>query len=131
MSFTDLFESGAHSTYKKALINSKSDDTVLTICMNKGWENATHRMLRNSTFKMWESDGFSSVGQRPGEFDIVGKNSSGRTIERYSFSAPTIGVTGNIEAMVLYAGKSIDSINDIKSASNIINDIWSEYLINL
>ena len=128
--FVASHESGAHPVYKENLVNSKSDDTVLTVCMNKGWDNASHRIIRNSTFKMWESDGCAKIGNRPGEFDIIGKNISGANIERYSYSAPTIGVEGNIEAMTLYAGTSVDNINETKSASTIVKDIWNEYLKN-
>ena len=123
-------ESGAHSIYKESLVNSKSEHTVLTVCMNKGWDNASHRIIRNSTFKMWESNGCARIGNRPGEFDIIGKSISNTNIERYSFSAPIFGVTGNIEAMTLYAGTSVNNINEIKSASNIVKDIWNEYLNN-
>lgn len=120
-------ESGAHQIYKETLVNSKTDDTVLTVCMNKGWDNATHRIIRNSTFNLWESDGCPSVGNRPGEHDILGKNPVGKDIERYSFSAPTSNVSGEIEAMTLYAGTSVNDINNIKSAGKIIEDIWKEY----
>ena len=128
--FVASHESGAHPVHKENLINSKSDDTVLTVCMNKGWDNASHRIIRNSTFKMWESDGCAKTGNRPGEFDIIGKNISGANIERYSYSAPTIGFEGNIEAMTLYAGTSVVNINETKSASTIVKDIWNEYLKN-
>ncbi|MEM5565914.1 nitronate monooxygenase [Psychroserpens sp. AS72] len=126
--FVASIESGAHQIYKENLVNSNSDDTVLTVCMNKGWDNASHRIIRNTTFKMWESDGCAKIGNRPGEFDILGKNVSGKNIERYSFSAPVSGVSGNIEAMTLYAGTSVNNINNIKSASDIVKDIWDEYL---
>ncbi|MCO4821809.1 MAG: nitronate monooxygenase [Flavobacteriaceae bacterium] len=126
--FVASYESGAHPIYKDHLVNSKEDDTVLTVCMNKGWDNATHRVIKNSTFKMWESDGCAKTGSRPGEFDILGKNASAVNIERYSFSAPTAEVTGHIEAMTLYAGTSVNNINETKSASNIVKDIWDDYL---
>ncbi len=79
---------------------------------------------------MWESDGCAKTGSRPGEFDILGKNASGINIERYSFSAPSIGVKGNIEAMTLYAGIGVDKVNEIKSASAIVKDVWNEYINN-
>lgn len=120
-------ESGAHQIYKETLVNSKTDDTVLTVCMNKDWDNAAHRIIRNSTFNQWESHGCAIVGNRPGEHDVLGKNPTGKDIERYSFSAPTAHVSGEIEAMTLYAGTSVRDINSIKSAGEIIKDIWKDY----
>ena len=46
----------------------------------------------------------------------------------YISGSALIGVTGDIEAMVFYAGKSVDNIESIKSAKSIIEDIWDEYL---
>jgi len=121
-------ESIAHSVYKESLVSSKSDDTVLTVCMNKGWDNSISRIIRNSTFRMWESAGCPVISNRPGEFDVIGKNLKGDDIERYSISAPAAGVTGDIEAMTFYAGKSLNNINGVKSVKNIIEDVWNEYL---
>jgi nitronate monooxygenase len=121
-------ESGAHKTYKENLVHSKSDDTVLTVCMNKGWDNATHRIVRNSTFKLWESDGCTTIGNRPGEYDIIGESLSKTPIERYDYNAPRAGVTGNIEAMTQYAGKSVDNIHSINSVETILKSIWNEHL---
>jgi len=125
--FVATKESGAHLEYKKALIDATLDDTVLTVCMNKGWDNSIHRILRNSTFINWESNGCPKVGKRPGESDILGRNLAGKSIERYSFSAPTIGVTGNIEAMTQYAGNSIQNINDIPSVADLMHRIMKEF----
>ena len=58
-------ESIAHSVYKESLVSSKSDDTVLTVCMNKGWDNSISRIIRNSTFRMWESAGCPVISNRP------------------------------------------------------------------
>tara|TARA_R110002073_G_scaffold89852_5_gene212473 strand:- start:41392 stop:42387 length:996 start_codon:yes stop_codon:yes gene_type:complete len=126
--FVATKESGAHPDYKKALVISKLNDTVLTVCMNKGWDNSIHRILRNSTFNNWETHGCPKVGNRPGEYDILGTNSLDKKIERYSFSAPVNGVSGNIEAMTQYAGKSIQNINDIPSVSELIERILKDFL---
>ena len=126
--FVVSLESGAHPFYKETLVKANSDDTVLTACMNKGWENSTSRIIRNSTFSMWEADGCALIGNRPGEFDQLGTSPTGKSIERYSISVPTIGFTGEVEAMAMYVGTSVQHINEVKSASDIIKDIWAEYL---
>ncbi len=121
-------ESGAHALYKETLVASGSEDTVLTVCMNKGWGSTFHRIIKNSTFKMWETEGCPIIGNRPGELDVIGKNPKGIDIERYSISAPTVGVTGDIEAMTCYAGTGLDNITEIKPASVIVEEIWNEYI---
>lgn len=125
--FVATKESGAHQEYKNAIVDSTLNDTVLTVCMNKGWDNSIHRILRNSTFINWEAHGCPKVGNRPGEFDILGSNPTGKDIERYSFSAPTIGVSGNIEAMTHYAGNSIQNIKDIPSVAELMERIMIEF----
>ena len=126
--FVASIESGAHAVYKEALITSNSNDTVLTVCMNKGWDNAHHRIIRNSTFNQWEADGCNAIGNRPGEFDTIAKHSDGTAVERYSFSAPILGDQGHIEAMTMYAGHSVNHIHQLKSARDIVSDIWNDYL---
>jgi nitronate monooxygenase len=121
-------ESAAHDQYKKALINSNSEDTVFTTCMNKGWDNATHRILRNSTFKMWESAGCPSPGTRPGETDIIATYGRNKTIERYSVESPNRRYSGDIEAMAVYAGTGVNDISDAPGVEEIINRVWSEFL---
>jgi nitronate monooxygenase len=123
-------EAAAHDNYKNALVSSGSTDTVMTTCMNKGWDNATHRILRNSTFKMWESAGCPKPGDRPGESDIISrsKNAPQHGVERYSINSPGVQYTGDIEAMAAYAGTGIDDITDVPGAADIVERIWQEFL---
>ena len=125
--FVASSESGAHQDYKIALTKSKSEDTALTVCMNKGWDSSLHRIIRNSSFNNWESAGCPVPGQRPGENDIIARTGTGNPIERYSFSAPTTQVTGEIEAMTQYAGTSVDKIDSVDSVAQIIDNIWRDY----
>jgi len=123
-------ESAAHDDYKRALVAASADDTVMTTCMNKGWDNATHRVLRNSTFRMWESDGCPSPGSRPGEKDTVARSGSVEQsgVERYSINSPGSHYVGNVEAMANYAGMSVDSILDTPGAGEIVERVWQEFL---
>lgn len=128
--FVATKESGAHDIYKNSLVSANAEDTVFTTCMNKGWNNATHRILRNSTFEMWESDGCSVIGKRPGEKDFIAKYGESTNVERYSINSPGDFYTGNIEAMANYAGTSVNDINDIPTVSEIIKRIWKEFKNN-
>ena len=126
--FVATVESQGHKIYKNALMKSNAEDTVFTTCMNKGWDNATHRILRNSTFNMWESDGCSAIGNRPGETDTIARYGESTSVERYSINSPGNFYTGNIEAMANYAGTSVSDINDIPTVPELINRIWKEFL---
>ena len=55
--FVATREAGAHEEYKSSIIRAKASDTALTVCFHDGWENATHRVLRNRTL-----DPSSTVG---------------------------------------------------------------------
>lgn len=125
--FVATQESGAHADYKERLVKSTYEDTVLTVCMNKGWDNAIHRILKNSTHSTWEASGCPQIGDRPGELDVLGVNQNGESIERYSFDSPQNGVTGNTEAMALYAGLSVKHITDIPIVNEVIQRVWTEY----
>jgi nitronate monooxygenase len=120
-------ESYAHDEYKQALTQASGDDTVLTICFNKGWPPAQHRALRNNTYAMWEAAGSPPQGERPGEKDIVAYRSDGRGIERYSSASPRSRFTGNITDLAMYAGQGVTNIKDIPSAQELIVRIWKEF----
>ncbi len=120
-------ESLAHEIYKRELVAAKASDTALTVCFNRGWEYAAHRVVRNSVFQEWEGAGSPAVGQRPGEGDTVGYSASGEAIFRYEDVAPRIGMTGSIEAMCLYAGASCEGIDDIPSAQEIVARLAEEF----
>ena len=62
-------ESNAHDVYKRALVEAKENDTVYTNCFNREWE-AMHQVLRNPTFREWESLACPTEGNRPGESSV-------------------------------------------------------------
>jgi nitronate monooxygenase len=93
---------------------------VLTHLFDKGWPGAAHRVLRNSTIRMWEAAGCPAPGSRPGEHDQVAATLGGAPIERYSDVIPSLGVTGDLEALALYAGETAARINDVLPASEIV-----------
>jgi nitronate monooxygenase len=125
--FVATAESRAHEVYKKSLVSAKAEDTVFTTCMNKGFGNTTHRILRNSTFEMWESVGCPPEDKRPGEKDIIVKVGEDYEVERYSINSPGNQYEGNIEAMANYAGKSVNDIHDIPTVAELIRRIWKEF----
>lgn len=124
--FVATRESRAHDDYKRLLIAATASDTVLTTCFDIGWPQAPHRVLRNSTFETWEAQGCPPSGQRPGERDAVAQASSGASILRYEDTAPQQGMTGDIEAMCLYAGMGVGAVTDIPAAGDLVKRLWAE-----
>ena len=125
--FVATQESLAHTEYKQALLNADEKATVFTICLSKGWEHATHRILRNDTVEMWEAAGCPQPGQRPNEHEIVAYQPNGRPIERYQDLTPVKGMTGNVTALGMYSGTGVAKINDLPTAQALIERLWQEY----
>ena len=121
--FVATQESRAHPDYKAALVQASAKDTALTICFNGGWENAAHRVLRNSTLENWEASGCPPVGERPGEGEKVGSTANGEAIYRYEDTAPRVGHSGKVEAMCRYAGTSVDSVRDIPTVAQLMPEL--------
>ncbi|KXI30972.1 NAD(P)H-dependent flavin oxidoreductase [Paraglaciecola hydrolytica] len=122
-------ESAAHADYKASLVKAKSEDTVFTVCFNRGWSNAPHRVLRNNTFENWESAGCPRLENSPGVNDIIGHFANGREAARYSYSLPIKGMTGQVSDAPMYAGKGVEYIDDIPTVAEIIDRIWHEYVV--
>lgn len=125
--FVATQESLAHADYKRALLAADARDTVLTVCLTKGWVNAPHRILRNGTFTMWEAAGCPPEGQRPGERDVVAHRANGDPLERYAVNPPTEGMTGAVVDLGMYAGQGVGSVKDIPAAGDLVRRLWREY----
>ena len=121
-------EANASPIYQSLIAKANENDTVYAERLfNVGWDNAPHRVLRNSTVKNWENAGKPSVGNRPNEYEIIAQKQNGETIERYGDDIPTQTTTGDLEALALYCGQSVGLIDDtIKSANDIIVEIMKE-----
>lgn len=119
-------ESEISDFYGQKLVEAGEHSTVYTNCYNNGW-NAMHRVLRNSTFLNWVAAGCPLEGKKPGEGEVVAKGEPGYDIMRYSGHEPNQGVTGDLEAMCMYAGEGVKKIHDIPSASELIERLWKEF----
>jgi nitronate monooxygenase len=118
-------EAGAHPFYKEMLLQAKETDTFYSCLFDMVWPNAPHRALRNSTFNNWEAAGRPPSGQRPGEGDVIAHWADGRPIVRYG-TIPYPGITGEIEAMALYAGQSVGLVKSIQPAGEIVRELADE-----
>ena len=115
--FVASHEASAHPEYKQRLVESAATDTLLCEVFDVGWTDAPHRVLRNSTVRAWEAAGRPSNGHRPGEGDVVAYFSNGTPVRRYEDMPPLDGMTGEVEALALYAGESVERIDAILPAA--------------
>ncbi|MEO0438422.1 MAG: nitronate monooxygenase [Pseudomonadota bacterium] len=120
-------ESLAHPDYKAALLAAGADATVRTRIFDIGWPDAPLRTLLNSTYRMWEEAGRPSPGTRPGEGEIIMRIGEDFEIPRYSMLPPMRGMSGKIEAAVMYAGVGVSRVDEIKPAAEIVLDLASGY----
>ena len=119
-------EANAHDDWKRRIVAARETETVHTELFDLGWPNAPHRVLRNSTYDLWDAAGRPPSGQRPGESELVSRQPDGESLLRYSASCPMPGATGEIEATCLYAGQSAGLVHDIVAAGELVRRIGAE-----
>ena len=78
--------------------------------------------------KAWEAAGRPGSGSRPGEGEVIGRNRLDDPVERYSSDSPMVGSTGDIEAMVMYAGQGVEIVRDVRPAGEIVGEIAADAL---
>ena len=66
------------------------------------------------------------LGQRPGEGDVVARTSAGADVLRYQSKTPSADLTGDIEAISMWAGQGVSMVRAVQSASGIVLDIVNE-----
>jgi nitronate monooxygenase len=110
--FVAARESGAHPRYVEALITASADDTVVTETFSTDWPDAPHRVLRSSME--------AAMGNQT---ETVGYAESGWEVPRRHPRPPDRDTTGNIEAMALYAGESVDGVTRVQPAEQIVHEL--------
>ena len=120
-------ESGAHPVYQQLLADAAETDTVHSTLFDRGWLDAPHRTLRNSTVRAWQDAGEPPSGDRPGEDEVVARRHDGSEIRRYAVSPPSVAVaTGEPEAMAVYAGQGVGLITRPEPAADIVRRLMRE-----
>jgi NAD(P)H-dependent flavin oxidoreductase YrpB (nitropropane dioxygenase family) len=119
-------ESRAHPAYKQRIVDSVAKDTVYTTDLyDISWPGAPTRTLRNRTFVEWDATGRPPTGKRPGEGSSIGQMRlpSGETIDfmRYGGAgSPLAGFEGDLDYVAMWAGESVEVINDVLPARTIV-----------
>jgi nitronate monooxygenase len=113
-------ESFAHSYHKQRLIAAGPGDTVLTEAFHINWPHgAKVRVLTNSVTRGERGDPFAKSRT------IIG-DETGRPIYLFSTDSPLRSMTGDFEAMALYAGTGVGRVDGIIGAADRVRAIATE-----
>ena len=117
-------EAPVHEDYRRRLIAAAETDAQwYANLFETGWPDAPHRALRNSTAQAWEAAGCPGPGGRPGEREPIARQADGRPVVRYSSALPLAGMSGDIEALSMWAGQSVALARRIQPAADIVAEL--------
>ncbi|MFL5586302.1 MAG: NAD(P)H-dependent flavin oxidoreductase [Ktedonobacteraceae bacterium] len=119
-------EADAHQVYKEKVLQAVETDTVYSRLFDGSWPDAPHRTLHNTTLTNWEASGSPPSGERPSEGEVIATRADGFPVMRYSASLPSEGMTGELEALALYAGQSAGLVSRLQSAHDIVKELADE-----
>ena len=109
--FLGSFEADIHLTYQRLLLAAEADDTEFTGVFDVGWPDAPHRVLASAVA--------AAISAGPDPVAYVGE----MEVPRRSSTPPNSKTVGQIEAMALYAGRSVGSVRMIQSAASIVDEL--------
>jgi nitronate monooxygenase len=121
--FLSASEANIHDVYRDRVLACSGDDVVYSELFDNGWPRAPLHSLQNSTIELWRSAGCPSSPQRPRENEIVARRGDGSNIPRYHFGSPTRDVSGQVEAMALYAGEAVGLVRSRQPAAAIVGEL--------
>lgn len=104
-------EADIHPVYLAGLITAEADDAEYTELFAVGWPDAPQRVLASAVAAA-RSEGPDPVG-------YLGET----PLPRRGTTPPVRGTTGQIEAMALYAGRSVGAVQRVDPAAVIINEL--------
>lgn len=118
-------ESFAHDYHKERLVKARSSDTLLTEIFHINWPpRCLVRVLANSATR----------GERGAPFGdartVIGEE-EGRPIHLFSTDSPLRSMTGDFEAMALYAGAGVGRIDAVVPAAERIARLARDAAVQL
>ncbi len=113
--FVATTESGSHPDYIQALIGASAADTAIATAFSGMWPDAPHRALRSAVAAVE-----TYKGDSVGEMDM---GPTRMTIPRGAVPSPTTNTTGEISAMALYAGESVNKVVRVQSAAEVVREL--------
>ncbi|MEM7378232.1 MAG: nitronate monooxygenase [Pseudomonadota bacterium] len=124
--FLAAAEADLADTYREHILKANPADTVYTTVFDRGWPDAPHRVLRNSTYLAWAAAGCPPRERRPGADDVLATDGSGFEVQRYLSHTATSDVHGDVEALALWAGQGVGLVNRVQPAAEIVAEIAEE-----
>lgn len=113
-------ESFAHDYHKQRIVEAGADATVHTDAFHVNWPPGSHvRVLPNSVTRGARGDPFFH------QADVIGAEGE-RPIRLFSTDSPLRSMTGDYEAMALYAGQGAGRISNIIPAAQRIAEIATD-----
>lgn len=113
-------ESFAHAYHKERIVAAYEGDSVLTEAFHINWPaGAKVRVLANSVTQGKHGDPFTSART------VIG-DEEGRPIYLFSTDSPLRSMTGEFEAMALYAGTGVGQISEVTTAAECLRRIVSD-----
>ncbi|HET7467364.1 MAG TPA: nitronate monooxygenase, partial [Candidatus Dormibacteraeota bacterium] len=124
-------EAWTHRVYKERIVSSTAADTLLTTLFDVWWPDAPHRVLRNRVVREWEAAGRPSPGSRPREDLPAGRRRRPWSDDLQEWPRYAVGIIppdfeGDPEDAPMWAGTSVDSIDSIKPAAEIVRELAAE-----
>jgi NAD(P)H-dependent flavin oxidoreductase YrpB (nitropropane dioxygenase family) len=124
--FAASAEAQSHPRYRELLLAATETATYHGTVFDGGWPDAPHRTLRNQTIETWLDAGKPASGQRPGEGEVLATDPAGNAVSRYQSTSPHKELTGDIDALSLWAGQSVGLVHEILPVRDIVQGIATE-----
>jgi NAD(P)H-dependent flavin oxidoreductase YrpB (nitropropane dioxygenase family) len=124
--FLAASEADVHPDYRRRILAAGESDTFYGTLFDRGWPDAPHRTLRNSTVDAWERAGRPAPGSRPGENDEPASRSDGSPVNRYASATPTTTMRGDVEPLSQWAGQGVGLVTREESAAEIVESLVAE-----
>jgi nitronate monooxygenase len=119
-------EAEIHPDYRRRILAAGEADTFYGTVFDRGWPDAPHRTLRNSTVEAWERAGRPASGSRPGESDEPASRPDGSPVNRYASATPTAELVGDVEPLAHWAGQGVGLVTREASAAEIVESLVTE-----
>jgi NAD(P)H-dependent flavin oxidoreductase YrpB (nitropropane dioxygenase family) len=116
-------EAGIHDDYRRRILAASESDTFYGTLFDRGWAEAPHRALRNSTVEAWEQAGRPPSGSRPGEDDEPATRPNGTPINRYASATPAAMMGGDVEPLPHWAGQGVGLVTREEPAADIVRSL--------
>jgi nitronate monooxygenase len=128
--FVACEEAWIHPHYKRRVVDATAADTEYSEDLfDGGWPRAPHRFLKNKTYEEWLAAGRPPAGKRPGAGERIGTmRLPWAEVDAHRYDAAMLVPTfdGDPEDFVMWAGLSVEQVNDIKPAGEIVRDLVRE-----